>query len=367
MTPDVWRGRKVFLTGHTGFKGGWLALLLRRLGAEVTGFALEPPSRPSLFHQAGVRDVLHDVRGDVRDLAAVDTALRASGAEVVLHLAAQSLVRPSYDQPAETFGSNVQGTVHVLEAARRAPHVRAVVVVTSDKCYRSEEWPWGYRESDRLGGRDPYSASKACAELVVDSYRASFLDGTSAAAVATGRAGNVIGGGDWSDMRLVPDLMRGFLQRQEVVIRSPHAVRPWQHALEPLAGYLLLAERLLAGAPGTAGAWNFGPEEADMRPVGWMVARAAELWGSDAQWRVEELADGRETGLLRLDTAKARQQLGWRPRWGLEEGLDRTIRWYRAVGDDPASSSAAGEATMADIEAFLAARETAGHTLVEVT
>jgi CDP-glucose 4,6-dehydratase len=354
MNPAFWRGRRVFVTGHTGFKGSWLAKLLLRMGADVTGFALEPPSTPSLFEQASVARDLHDVRGDVRDLGALQRALRDSQAEIVLHLAAQSLVRPSYEAPVETFGSNVLGTVNLLEAVRCGGGVRAVVIVTSDKSYRSEEWPWGYRESDRLGGRDPYSCSKACAELVTECYRAAFFSNGDTA-IASARAGNVIGGGDWSHMRLVPDLMRGFLRGEEVVIRSPRAVRPWQHALEPLGGYLTLAERLAAGDPHAPSAWNFGPADEDMRSVGWLVRQTARLWGDGARWRIEALDDGRETEQLRLDTAKARQWLGWQPRWSLDEGLERTVRWYEAVGESRSASDAAHAATLGDVDAYLAA------------
>ncbi len=357
MNPSFWKGRRVFITGHTGFKGAWLSLLLHRLGARVTGYALAPPMHPSLYDQASAADLLEeDVRADVRDLDALQSAVSKAQPEVVIHMAAQSLVRPSYDDPVTTFSTNVQGTVNLLEAVRHTAGVESVVVVTSDKSYRNEEWAWGYRENDRLGGKDPYSASKAAAEIVTASYRASFFGGADDPGVATARAGNVIGGGDWSDMRLLPDLMRGFLAGTEVIIRSPFAVRPWQHALEPLAGYLLLAERLTEAVPGMDDAWNFGPEDADMRSVQWVCDRAAGLWGPEARWRVEAVDDGRESGLLRLDTAKVRHELGWEPRWTLEEGLDRTIRWFRTVGADPMPSKRAQEATFEDIDAFLAAR-----------
>ncbi|MGI9658450.1 MAG: CDP-glucose 4,6-dehydratase [Gaiellaceae bacterium] len=356
MNPTFWKGRRVLVTGHTGFKGAWLCLLLHRMGATTAGYALDPPGHPSLFEQASVSSTLaRDTRADVRDLDRLRNEVREVAPEVVIHMAAQSLVRPSYEDPVETFSSNVQGTVNLLEAVRHSTSVQSAVVVTSDKSYRSEEWVWGYRENDRLGGKDPYSASKAASELIVESYRSSFfgVDAHEAARVGSARAGNVIGGGDWSEMRLLPDLMRGFITGEEVVIRSPRAVRPWQHALEPLAGYLLLAERLQERTPGADAAWNFGPEDGDMRTVGWVCDRASGLWGEPAAWRVEEIDDGRETALLRLDTTKARQQLGWRPHWELETGLDRTISWYRTVGRDPSPSSRAREATMSDIEAFL--------------
>ena len=275
-----------------------------------------------------------------------------SGAEVVLHLAAQSLVRPSYDDPVDTFTTNVQGTVNVLEAVRHVPMVRSVVIVTSDKAYANEEWVWGYRETDRLGGSDPYSASKSAAEIVTHSYRKSFFAG-GPTRVASARAGNVIGGGDWSHMRLLPDLMRGFLDHEEVVIRSPRAVRPWQHALEPLWGYLLLAEGLHRRETGVDAAWNFGPGPEDMRTVEWVCRRAQQAWDGPASWRIEEIDDGRETELLRLDTTKARVRLGWTPVWPLEVGLDRTITWYRTVGGDPGPRKIARKSSLADVDAFL--------------
>lgn len=355
MSSDInsgfWDGRRVLVTGHTGFKGAWSAMLLHRLGAEVTGYALDPPHTPSLFDQAAAGDTLsEDIRADVRDRDRLDEAVRSSGAEVVLHMAAQSLVRPSYDDPVETFQTNVQGTVNLLESCRHADTVRSVVVVTSDKAYANQEWVWGYRETDRLGGSDPYSASKSAAEIVAASYRTSFFaDGSTR--LATARAGNVIGGGDWSHMRLLPDLMRGFLTREEVVIRSPRSVRPWQHALEPLSGYLTLAEALYHDRQGADSAWNFGPGADDMRTVEWVCRRAQALWGDGAAWRIEALADGRETELLRLDTTKARTRLDWSPVWPLETGLDRTIEWYRAVGD--AASDQARTTTLSDVDAFL--------------
>lgn len=354
MHPLFWNDKRVLVTGHTGFKGSWLCLLLERMGAVVSGYSLDPPSAPSLFEQAGVRAVLeHDIRADIRDITAVRRAIAEVTPDVVLHLAAQSLVRPSYDDPIETFSSNVQGTVNVLDAVRFAPSVRAVVVVTSDKAYRNEEWTWGYRESDRLGGKDPYSASKAATEIIVDSYRSSFFGTSDGPRVGTARAGNVIGGGDWSHMRLLPDLMRGFMAGNDVVIRSPFAVRPWQHALEPLAGYLLLAEKLCEDVDGSDTAWNFGPGEDDMRTVEWLCTQAARIWGESARWRIEAIDDGRETSLLRLDTAKARQQLGWQPRWALKTGLERTVDWYRTVGAQPGESRTARDTTFADIQHFL--------------
>jgi CDP-glucose 4,6-dehydratase len=353
VTPDGWRGRRVFVTGHTGFKGAWLCLLLRHLGAVVTGYALAPATEPSLFELAGVRDHIRDLRGDVRDRDALTRALRESRPEVVLHLAAQSLVRASYAEPVETLATNVMGTAHLLEASRQTEGVRAVVVVTSDKCYENRERIWGYRESDPMGGFDPYSASKGCAELVTAAWRRSFFASagdTAPAAVASARAGNVIGGGDWAADRLVPDCVRAFQAGHCVRIRRPEAVRPWQHVLEPLGGYLHLAELLLDGGARFAEGWNFGPREDDARPVRWVVQRAVELWGGDARWEMCGEEHPHEAGWLHLDCSKARVHLGWRPRTDVTQAMDWTIGWYR----DVAGGMDAGAACRTQIETFLA-------------
>ncbi|HEY0529498.1 MAG TPA: CDP-glucose 4,6-dehydratase [Gemmatimonadaceae bacterium] len=354
---DFWSGRRVFVTGHTGFKGAWLSILLQRLGAEVTGFSLPAPSNPSLFDGAHAARGIDSVSGDVRDLSALTRAMEVASPEIVLHLAAQSLVRPSYEDPVTTYATNVQGSVHVLEAVRQTNGVRAVVMVTSDKCYENNEWPWGYRESDRLGGKDPYSNSKACAELVTAGYRASFFPPRHiqrhGVGVATARAGNVIGGGDWSEMRIVPDLMRGFLGGESVVIRSPCAIRPWQHVLDPLTGYMMLAERLWHGEAAFASAWNFGPVDTDARPVSFLADRLAAIWGDGASWHVEETSDGRETGVLRLDSSQSRQQLKWHPQWDVNSALEHTAQWYRAYGRD-SGTEAVRAATESDIESYLA-------------
>ena len=338
MQREVWTGRRVLLTGHTGFKGAWLGLWLRRLGAEVTGFALAPPTEPSLFDLTDGAPVDHSIVADLRDAEAVAQAVADHRPEVVFHLAAQALVRPSYDDPVETYATNVLGTVHLLEAIRQTPGVRAVVVVTSDKCYENREWLWPYRESEALGGHDPYSSSKGCAELVTAAYRNSFFAplGPEAPAVASARAGNVFGGGDWGKDRLLPDIVRGVLAGETIHIRSPHAVRPWQHVLEPLAGYLTLAEALLDDGPAHAEAWNFGPADDDARPVGWIVGRMAELWGPEMQWRQDEGTHPHEAQLLKLDASKARTQLGWSPRLPLAEALEWFVDWTRAyrAGDD---------------------------------
>lgn len=329
INPSFWAGRRVLLTGHTGFKGAWLAVWLRRMGAQVTGFALPPPSTPSLHACTGANSLSLHITGDVRDPAAVQDAFDRSRPEVVLHLAAQALVRPSFEDPVGTFATNVMGTVHVLDAARRLGGVAAIVVVTSDKAYENREWHWAYREDEAMGGFDPYSSSKGCAELVTAAYRRSYF-GTGTA-VASARAGNVIGGGDWAAERIVPDCVRAFLRGEHVALRSPGATRPWQHVLEPLAGYLMLAERLATGGPGGgfAEAWNFGPAEADAIPVGKLVTALATLWGEGAGWRLDDRPKPHEAHFLKVDAAKARARLGWRPALGIAEALEWTVDWYR--------------------------------------
>ena len=335
--PSFWRGKRVFVTGHTGFKGAWLALWLTDLGAEVTGYSLPPPTDPSLFDMAGVKSRLRHLDGDVRDEAALARAVREARPEIVFHMAAQSLVRVSYDEPAATYATNVMGTVNLLEAVRRWDGVRAVVCVTSDKCYENRETPRPYREDDAVGGYDPYSSSKGCAELVASAYRRSFFSGPGDApgrvAIATARAGNVIGGGDWAKDRLIPDLLNGFATGVRPLVRFPSAVRPWQHVLEPLAGYLRLARALWTGDPAAADGWNFGPDDADAQPVSWIADRLAALWGEGAAWETTGEPQPHEAHFLRLDCAKARQKLGWRPVWALDEALRRTVAWRRALDE----------------------------------
>lgn len=340
QVPPFWQGRRVFITGHTGFKGGWLALWLRHLGAKVAGYALEPPTTPNLFELARIGEAVSSVVGDVRDLQFLQRAMGEAQPEVVFHLAAQPLVRHSYADPVHTYSTNVLGTVNVLEAVRRTASVRALVNVTSDKCYENREWVWGYRETDRLGGHDPYSNSKACSELVTQAFRDSFFSdqsgGARPVAVASARAGNVIGGGDWAADRLVPDFVRSILAGQPVRIRRPAAVRPWQHVLDPLSGYLRLAECLISEGEPWAGSWNFGPEEGDAKTVEWVISRIGTLWGDGAMWELDADPHPHEAGFLHLDISKARQSLGWRPKWHIEKALQRTVAWYRAytAGDD---------------------------------
>ena len=347
---EFWRDRRVLVTGHTGFKGAWLSLWLRRLGARVTGFALPPTTSPNLFTLAAIERRIDSQLGDVRDPAAVDAVLAQSRAEVVFHLAAQALVRRSYADPVGTYAANVMGTAHVLDAARRASGLRAVVVVTSDKCYENREWWWPYREDEAMGGHDPYSSSKGCAELVTAAWRRSFFlsDGAAPVGVGSARAGNVIGGGDWADERLVPDCMRAFASGEPVVIRRPAAVRPWQHVLEPLSGYLALAERLSSDPRGFGEAWNFGPSTDEARPVAWVVDRLSRFWGDGARWEPDPGTHPHEAGLLQVDASKARARLGWTPRLSLEEGLRWTVDWYRRFG----AGEDAAALTLDQIERF---------------
>lgn len=335
IDPGFWRGKRVFLTGHTGFKGGWLSLLLRHLKAEVYGFALAPESSDGIFCSAGVAGDVHHVIGDIRDASSLAKAVRASNPDIVLHLAAQALVRPSYADPVATYATNVMGTVHLLEAVRSVPNVRAALVVTSDKCYENLNWPWGYRETDALGGHDPYSNSKGCAELVASAYRRSFFNqGDHGAAIGSGRAGNVIGGGDWSVDRLVPDMMRAFVSNQPLLIRNPNAVRPWQHVLDPLLGYMVLVEHLVAHGAPFADAWNFGPSAASEVPVRRVVEGLAERWSKGATWRHDDNSQHlHEAAYLKLDCSKAHLKLGWRPAITFDRMLQLTVDWYRAQRD----------------------------------
>lgn len=329
LNPAFWAGRRVLLTGHTGFKGGWLAVWLRQLGAELRGFALPAATTPSLWQVAQLQQQVPGDFADIRDASALARALQDFQPELVLHLAAQPLVRESYRAPADTYATNVMGTLNLLEAVRATPSVRGVLVVTTDKCYENREWPWPYREQDALGGFDPYSSSKACVELLCASYRDSFLR-SSGVALGTARAGNVLGGGDWSADRLLPDIFRAWQDGQEVTLRYPDATRPWQHVLDPLMGYLQLAQGLLTDAEQHAAAWNFGPDSAGLATVGEIVERLADRWPGEARWSVASDAQPHEAGLLALDSSKARQRLGWAPRWSLDDTLIHTLDWHLA-------------------------------------
>jgi CDP-glucose 4,6-dehydratase len=330
---SFWRGKKVFLTGHTGFKGSWLCLWLNLLGAEVTGYALEPPTTPSLYELARVGELVTSIIADVRDLERLKSEMVNAASDIVVHMAAQPLVRDSYKIPVETYAINVMGTVHVLEAVRSCPSVKAVVNVTTDKVYENREWVWGYRENEPFGGYDPYSNSKGCSELVTAAYRSSYFNpsnyGQHGVAVATARAGNVIGGGDWAGDRLIPDIIRAILAGEPVRIRNPHAIRPWQHVLEPLSGYLLLAQRLFEDGAHYAEGWNFGPPESDAQPVLWLVERLCAMWGDGASWQLDKGEHPHEAHYLKLDCSKAHAELGWNPRWGLEKALESIVAWTK--------------------------------------
>lgn len=329
VNPDFWRGKRIFLTGHTGFKGGWLSLWLQVMGAEVHGYALPSPTSPGIFDVAEVgREMASSTIADIREADNLRLAMQDAHPEIVFHLAAQPLVRYSYDHPAETYAVNVMGTVNLFEAVRTTPSVRAVVNVTSDKCYENREWVWGYRENEAMGGFDPYSSSKGCAELVTSAYRRSFLE-DSGVALGSARAGNVIGGGDWAVDRLIPDFLRAMDAGETLVIRAPLATRPWQHVLEPLSGYLMLAERLYSGKAEFADAWNFGPSGEDVRPVQWIVERLAGK-RKDVNWKCTDAPQPHEAHYLMLDSSKARKQLNWQPRWQLQTALEKTLEWHEA-------------------------------------
>lgn len=352
LNPAFWNGKRVLLTGHTGFKGSWLSLWLQSMGAQVVGYALAPPTNPSLFDVAEVGKGMSSIIGDIRDLAKLQGVFAEHSPEIVIHMAAQPLVRYSYQNPVETYATNVMGTVHLLEAVRNTPGVKAVVNITTDKCYENREWVWGYRENEPVGGYDPYSNSKGCAELVSSAYRSSFFNGNSHAqhgvALATVRAGNVIGGGDWAKDRLIPDILAAFEQGKRVNIRNPHAIRPWQHVLEPLRGYLTLAERLYEQGPSYAEGWNFGPNDEDAKPVGWIVEQMAAMWGNAAQWQNDAGEHPHEATYLKLDISKARSRLGWHPALSLNDALQLIIDWAkrRQVGTD------IRQLTLAQIDAY---------------
>lgn len=349
IEPALWQGRRVLLTGHTGFKGAWLSLWLQRLGAQVTGVALEPPTQPNLFETARVAIGMRSMQIDVRDNARLHDVVSEARPEVVIHMAAQSLVRRSYAEPADTYSTNIMGTVNVLEAVRRTGSARVFINVTSDKCYENRQWVWGYREDEPMGGSDPYSSSKGCSELVTAAYRRSFFSGNGArTAVATARAGNVIGGGDWAEDRLVPDFFRALKDGNELLIRNPDAVRPWQYVLEPLAGYLMLAQALWQEPGNFAEAWNFGPSAEDEWPVRRVVQQLASHWGPGLRWTTDAAHHPAEARYLKLDCAKARARLGWQPRVALDEALGLITGWFRAYF----ARADIREATLREIDSY---------------
>lgn len=338
MDNNFWKGKKVFLTGHTGFKGSWLSLWLSYLGADVCGYSLIPPTNPSLFELCRIESDIKTIVGDIRDYDRLSKTIYDFKPEIVIHMAAQAIVRESYVNPVDTYTTNVMGTVNLLEAIRKYPGVRAMVNITTDKCYDNKEWNWGYRETEPMGGYDPYSNSKACSELVTSAYRSSFFNekdyNKHRLAVATARAGNVIGGGDWAADRLVPDCIRALLEGREIYIRNPVAIRPWQHVLEPLGGYMLLAQKLYEEGPKYAEAWNFGPGDADARTVEWIVKKMCSMWGENALYSVDTGVHPHEAACLRLDCSKARNELGWMPKWSIGKTLEKIVEWTLAYKED---------------------------------
>ena len=333
MFNNFFKNKKVFITGHTGFKGSWLSLWLHSLGAEITGYALEPPTTPSIFEICNIKSLINSVHGDVRNLKALTASMLQAKPDIVIHLAAQPIVRDSYKLPLETLEINIMGTANLLEAVRQCSEVKAVINVTTDKCYENKEWVWGYRENEPMGGHDPYSCSKACSELVTSAYRSSYFQSETdqpVTAVASVRAGNVIGGGDWATDRLIPDCFRAILNNDPIIIRNPHAIRPWQHVIEPLYGYLLLAMKLHEIGTPFAQAWNFGPQEYDARPVEWIVQKICSLWGDGASYQLDQGCHPHEATYLKLDCSKAKADLQWQPRWSLDTALEKIISWVRA-------------------------------------
>jgi CDP-glucose 4,6-dehydratase len=324
-----WNGKKVFLTGHTGFKGAWISLWLQSMGAIVKGYSLVPNTTPNIFTEAAVSKDMESEIGDIRDLDKISNSMAVFNPDILIHMAAQPLVRLSYLEPVDTYTTNVIGTVNVFEAARKCKNLKAIVSVTTDKCYENNEWDWGYRENEPMGGHDPYSSSKGCAELVTSAYRRSFFNTKDSASLASARAGNVIGGGDWAGDRLIPDILRAFEKAEAVVIRNPLSTRPWQHVLEPLSGYLVLAQELYLNGDAFAEAWNFGPKDEDCKPVNWILDKMAAKWGKGASWNLDIDNNPHEAGFLKLDCSKAANRLKWQPKWSLEETLNKIINWHQ--------------------------------------
>jgi len=329
VNPDFWAGKKVFLTGHTGFKGSWMSIWLSSMGAIVKGYALEPNTTPNLYTVARVDELIESEIADIKNLETLSSSMISFEPDILIHMAAQPLVRFSYKDQVDTFATNVMGTVHVLESARKCTTLKAIVSVTTDKCYENKEWTWGYRENEPMGGHDPYSSSKGCAELVTAAYRNSFFNQSNSPALASARAGNVIGGGDWAVDRLIPDILKAFENKEPVIVRNPKSTRPWQHVLEPLSGYLLLAQNLYLYGPKFAEAWNFGPKDDDCKPVNWILNQMTEKWGNGAEWKLDELGNPHEAGFLKLDCSKAAMLLNWSPKWNLELTLNKIINWHQ--------------------------------------
>jgi len=324
-----WNNKRVYLTGHTGFKGSWLSLWLNHLGAEVKGYSLEPETTPNLYNVARVAGAIDSEIGDIRNLDQLQTSMSAFNPDILIHMAAQPLVRLSYEKPIETYDVNVMGTVKVLEAARYCSSLKSIVCVTTDKCYENKEWEWGYREDEAMGGYDPYSSSKGCAELVTSAYRRSYFQ-NKGIGLASARSGNVIGGGDWSPDRLIPDILNAFINEEPVIVRNPKSTRPWQHVLEPLSGYLALAQRLYEKPEKYAESWNFGPKDEGAKPVDWILDQMVSAWGGAANWKVDDDEQPHEASYLKLDISKAKARLCWHPTWHLEETIERIIQWHKA-------------------------------------
>ena len=334
VDSSFWKGKKVYLTGHTGFKGSWLSLWLQNMGALVKGYSLDVNTTPALFSLANVAEEMESEIGDIRNLEQLTKSMVSFSPDILIHMAAQPLVRVSYQEPVDTYTTNVIGTVNVLEAARKCPNLKAIVSVTTDKCYENKEWEWGYRENEPMGGRDPYSSSKGCAELVTSAYRRSFFNSEDTASLASARAGNVIGGGDWAEDRLIPDILRAFEKSEPVVIRNPLSTRPWQHVLEPLSGYLVLAQELFFNGNNFAESWNFGPKDEDCKPVSWILDKMVKYWGNNASWSLDKKNNPHEAGFLKLDCSKASSRLKWNPKWNLQLTLKSIVDWHQLYSNE---------------------------------
>jgi CDP-glucose 4,6-dehydratase len=329
VDASFWKGKKVYLTGHTGFKGSWLSLWLQNMGALVKGYSLDVNTNPALFIEANVAAEMESEIGDIRNLEKLTKSMVSFSPDILIHMAAQPLVRLSYQEPVDTYTTNVIGTVNVLEAARKCSNLKAIVSVTTDKCYENKEWEWGYRENEAMGGHDPYSSSKGCAELVTSAYKRSFFSSDDTASLASARAGNVIGGGDWAEDRLIPDILNAFEKSEPVVIRNPLSTRPWQHVLEPLSGYLVLAQELYINGDEFAEGWNFGPNDEDCKPVNWILDRMVTYWGNDASWSLDKENNPHEAGFLKLDCSKSASRLKWKPKWNLQFTLKSIVDWHQ--------------------------------------